>query len=39
MPSDYSGVLFLPYDDAGTWQFSLAKEIRAAGIPVDLNKL
>jgi hypothetical protein len=39
MPSDYSGVVFLPYDDAGTWQFSLAKEIRAAGTPVDLNKL
>ena len=39
MPSDYSGVLFLPYDDAGTWQFPLAKEIRAAGIPIDFNKL
>jgi hypothetical protein len=39
MPSDYSGVLFLPYDDAGAWQFSLAKEIRSIGVPVDLNKL
>jgi len=39
MPSDYSGVLFLPYDDAGAWQFPLAKEIRAAGIAVDLNRL
>lgn len=39
MPSDYSGVLFLPYDDKGQWQFPLAKEIRAAGIPVDLNQL
>ena len=39
MPSDYSGVLFLPYDDAGGWQLPLAKEIRAAGIGVDLNQL
>ena len=39
MPSDYTGVLFLPYDDAGVWQFSLAKEIRAAGMPVDMNRL
>jgi hypothetical protein len=39
MPSDYTGVLFLPYDDAGMWQYQLAKEIRAAGISVDLNKL
>ena len=39
MPSDYTGVLFLPYDDKGMWQFSLAKEIREAGLAVDLNLL
>jgi predicted nucleotide-binding protein len=39
MPSDYKGVLFLPYDKAGMWQHSLIKEIKAAGIPVDANKL
>lgn len=39
MPSDYSGVLFLPYDDSGLWQFALAKEIRAAGVNVDLNRM
>ncbi len=39
LPSDYTGVLFLPYDDDGKWQFLLAKEIRAAGLPVDLNQL
>src|ERR1039458_891919 len=37
MPSDYNGVLFLPYDHAGTWQHALAKEIRVAGIPVDFS--
>lgn len=39
MPSDYSGVLFLPYDDTGLWKFSLAKEIKSAGISLDLNRL
>jgi CAP12/Pycsar effector protein, TIR domain len=37
MPSDYSGVLFLPYDDAGAWQHALAHEIRSAGLPVKLG--
>lgn len=39
MPSDYSGVLFIPYDDVGLWQYSLAKEMKAVKMPVDLNKL
>jgi predicted nucleotide-binding protein len=39
IPSDYSGVLYTPMDDAGAWKFKLATEIRAAGIEVDLNKL
>jgi predicted nucleotide-binding protein len=40
MPSDYDGVLFKRWDGPdGSWRFELAKEIRAAGIPVDLNQL
>jgi len=39
MPSDYSGVVFLPQDPSGTWQLALAKEMKSAGLPVDLNKL
>jgi hypothetical protein len=39
MPTDYSGVLHTPMDDAGAWKYKLATEIRAAGIDVDLNKL
>jgi predicted nucleotide-binding protein len=39
MPSDYSGVLFVPYDDQGIWALHLSKEMKAAGLPVDLNKL
>lgn len=39
MPSDYSGVLFLPYDNAGEWQFPLLTEIQAAGIAIDVNRI
>lgn len=39
IPSDYSGVLFVPFDDAGAWRFLLAKEMKAAGLNVDLNKV
>lgn len=38
IPSDYSGVLFVPIDQAGMWKFALAKEMREAGLPVDMNK-
>ncbi len=39
LPSDMSGVLYTPADDAGAWQLKLAREMKAAGIPVDMNKL
>lgn len=39
IPSDYAGVLYTPMDNAGAWKFTLAREIKAAGIDVDLNKL
>jgi predicted nucleotide-binding protein len=40
MPSDYSGVLYTSYDGPnGSWRFELAKELKAAGYDVDLNKL
>ena len=38
IPSDYKGVLFIPMDKNNGWQLSLAKEIKAAGIKIDLNK-
>jgi predicted nucleotide-binding protein len=37
IPSDYSGVLYVPLDEAGAWRFSLAKEMKAAGLDVDMN--
>jgi predicted nucleotide-binding protein len=39
MPSDYAGVLFKPFDDAGTWQYELIKELKASGYKIDANKL
>jgi hypothetical protein len=39
MPSDYSGVLFVPFDTGGRWQFDLVKELRACGYAVDANAL
>jgi len=39
IPSDFSGVLWIRMDAGGAWQFKLAKEIKAAGFEVDLNKL
>jgi hypothetical protein len=39
IPSDYSGVLFIPFDAAGVWQYQAAKEMKAAGAKVDLNQI
>ena len=39
MLSNYSGVLFIPSDDRGAWRMHLAKEMKEAGLPADLNKL
>ena len=38
LPTDYSGVLYKPLDDRGAWKIELAREIKQAGIAVDLNK-
>jgi predicted nucleotide-binding protein len=39
IPSDYKGVAFVPLDKAGAWKLLLAREIREAGIPLDMNKV
>lgn len=38
LPSDLVGVVYVPLDDGGGWKLQLAKEIREAGITVDMNK-
>lgn len=38
IPSDYSGVLYIPIDDAGIWQFLLIKELKSVGYEIDANQ-
>ena len=37
IPSDYSGVLYVKIDVNGGWRLEVAKELKAAGLPVDMN--
>lgn len=39
MPSDYSGVIFVPYESKGSWKFQIVQELKASGYEVDANKL
>ncbi len=39
IPSDYLGVVYINMDDEGSWKFKLAKELKQAGLQLDLNKL
>lgn len=39
IPSDYNGVLFIPYDPDGRWKFDLIKELKALDYNVDANLL
>ncbi len=38
-PSDYDGVIYIQLDEAGGWKLSLARELKSAGLSVDLNNL
>lgn len=38
LPSDYMGVLYIPFDAGGGWRLHLARELKAAGFSVDMNK-
>ena len=39
IPSDYQGVLFIPYDSNENWKLSIAKELKAVGFEIDGSKL
>jgi predicted nucleotide-binding protein len=39
IPSDFSGVAYTTLDDHGAWKTKLAKEMRAAGLKVDADKV
>lgn len=39
LPSDMSGIIYVPYDESGNWKYQLSKEMKAAGLDVDLNNV
>jgi hypothetical protein len=39
IPSDYTGVLFTPFDPSNHWRLELARELKAVGYAVDANLL
>ncbi len=39
LPGDFAGVTYVPLDDSGGWQLKLARELREAGLDVDLNRI
>jgi predicted nucleotide-binding protein len=39
IPSDYAGVVYIPMDSAGAWRMLLLREMKAAGLSVDANKV
>lgn len=38
IPSDFLGVLYVDMDSAGAWRLTLAKELKVAGLNIDLNE-
>jgi len=36
-PSDYDGVVYIAMDSAGAWKLQLARELKTAGLDIDLN--
>lgn len=38
IPSDYSGVVYIPLDKDDAWKLRLARELQAAGLPIDMNR-
>lgn len=39
IPSDYDGVVYIPYDDSEGWKMKLFRELKSAGIDVDANRV
>ena len=38
-PTDISGVVYIPMDEGGGWKLTVAKEMKACGYDIDLNKI
>lgn len=39
IPSDLQGVVYTPMDDHDAWKTKVAREMKAAGLSIDMNKL
>jgi predicted nucleotide-binding protein len=39
IPSDYTGIVYTPFDPAGAWKMTLANEIQSAGYQIDTAAL
>ena len=39
LPSDLNGIIYKRIDNGDTWKYDLAKELRAAKIDIDMNKV
>ena len=37
-PSDYDGVVYIPFDDSGGWEMRLIRELKSAGYDIDANR-
>ncbi|HXW29838.1 MAG TPA: nucleotide-binding protein [Xanthobacteraceae bacterium] len=37
VPSDFEGVVYVPFDEAGGWKNELGRELQAAGFEIDWN--
>ena len=38
-PTDISGIVYTPMDAGDSWKYTVAKEMKACGYDVDLNKI
>lgn len=39
IPSDFGGVVYVPFDDANGWKQALGQELQAAGFEIEWNKV
>lgn len=39
LPNDISGVVYVQMDSADSWKYTIAKEMRASGYEIDMNKI
>jgi predicted nucleotide-binding protein len=39
IPSDFSGVVYISMDTNGAWKLHLARELRAAGLKINLQRI